>query len=506
MTATLERFFGLAEHGTDVRTEVTAGATTFLTMAYIAFVNPQILSDAGMPFDAVFVATCLAAAFSTLVMGLYANYPIALAPGMGLNAFFAYGVVLGMGHSWEIALGTVFVSGVLFLVLSVLPVRRWIIEAIPQGLKLAIAAGIGLFLGIIALRNAGIIQASEATLVTVGELTAPGPILSLLGFCAIAALAARRVPGAALIGMLGVAVAGLALGVSEWQGIASLPPDPTPTLLALDIAGALQAGMIAIILTFLIVDLFDTTGTLIGVAHQARLLDDRGQLPRMQQALIADSTGTVGGALLGTSPVTSYIESAAGASAGGTDRPDRGRRVGAVPRLPVLRAAGRLGPALRHGGGHPLRGLSHGASAGGRELERRHRVRGRDHDGHRHPADVLHRRRHRTGLPDLRADQGDGGPVAGMLADADRGGAAVRDQVRLAVEAAPAAAGTGPRQRAVGMRPVPAPRPGGRDHLVERPVARRPAEHFARPVGARHQPRRIPGPPRSRDRGNRVSR
>ena len=317
MTATLERFFGLAEHGTDVRTEVTAGATTFLTMAYIAFVNPQILSDAGMPFDAVFVATCLAAAFSTLVMGLYANYPIALAPGMGLNAFFAYGVVLGMGHSWEVALGTVFVSGVLFLVLSVLPVRRWIIEAIPQGLKLAIAAGIGLFLGIIALRNAGIIQASEATLVTVGELTAPGPVLSLLGFCAIAALAARRVPGAALIGMLGVAGAGLVLGVSEWQGIASLPPDPTPTVLALDIAGALQAGMIAIILTFLIVDLFDTTGTLIGVAHQARLLDDRGQLPRMQPALIADSTGTVGGALLGTSPVTSYIESAAGASAGG---------------------------------------------------------------------------------------------------------------------------------------------------------------------------------------------
>ena len=317
MTATCERFFGLAQRGTDVRTEVTAGATTFLTMAYIAFVNPQILSDAGMPFDAVFVATCLAAAFSTLVMGLYANYPIALAPGMGLNAFFAYGVVLGLGHKWEVALGAVFVSGVLFLVLSVLPVRRWIVEAIPQGLKLAIAAGIGLFLGVIALKNAGIIQASEATLVTTGELMAPEPVLSLLGFCAIAALAARRVPGAALIGMLGVAAAGLILGVSEWKGVASLPPDPTPTLLALDIAGALQAGMIAVILTFLIIDLFDTTGTLIGVAHQAKLLDDRGQLPRIERALIADSTGTVGGALLGTSPVTSYIESAAGASAGG---------------------------------------------------------------------------------------------------------------------------------------------------------------------------------------------
>ena len=317
MTATLERFFGLAQRGTDVRTEVTAGVTTFLTMAYIAFVNPQILSDAGMPFDAVFVATCLAAAFSTLVMGLYANYPIALAPGMGLNAFFAYGVVLGMGHPWEVALGAVFVSGVLFLLLSVLPVRRWIVEAIPQGLKLAIAAGIGLFLGVIALRNAGIIQASEATLVTAGELMTPGPLLALLGFCAIAALSARRVPGAAIIGMLGVAAAGLALGVSEWRGIASLPPDPTPTLLALDLAGALQAAMLTVVLTFLIVDLFDTTGTLIGVAHQARLLDDRGRLPHMRRALIADSTGTVAGALLGTSPVTSYIESAAGASAGG---------------------------------------------------------------------------------------------------------------------------------------------------------------------------------------------
>ena len=317
MKAALERYFDLAQRGTDVRTEVTAGVTTFLTMAYIAFVNPQILSAAGMPFDAVFVATCVAAALSTLLMGLYANYPIALAPGMGLNAFFAYGVVLGMGHTWQVALGTVFISGLLFIILSILPVRRWIIEAIPQGQKLAIAAGIGLFLGIIALRNAGIIQGSDATLVTVGDLTAPSPILALLGFCAIVALASRQVPGAALIGMLGVTVVGLIVGVSEWRGVASLPPDPTPTLFALDLGGALQAGMIAVILTFLIVDLFDTAGTLIGVAHQAQLLDEDGQLPRMQKALIADSAGTAGGALLGTSPVTSYIESAAGASAGG---------------------------------------------------------------------------------------------------------------------------------------------------------------------------------------------
>ena len=200
-------------------------------MAYIAFVNPQILSDAGMPFDAVFVATCVAAAFSSLVMGLYANYPIALAPGMGLNAFFAYGVVLGLGYPWEVALGAVFLAGVLFLLLSVLPVRRRIIEAVPRALKLAIPAGIGLFLGIIALQNAGIIQASEATLVTTGDLVAPAPVLALVGFCVIVALAARGVPGASLIGMLGVAVVGLAFGVSEWQGIASLPPSPAPALL-----------------------------------------------------------------------------------------------------------------------------------------------------------------------------------------------------------------------------------------------------------------------------------
>ena len=317
MAGPLERFFKLDQRGTDVLTEVTAGVTTFLTMAYIVFVNPQILADAGMPFDAVFVATCVATAFSTLVMGLYANYPIALAPGMGLNAFFAYGVVLGLGHTWEVALGAVFVSGIFFLILSILPVRRWIIEAIPQGLKLAIVAGIGLFLGVIALQSANVIQASEATMFTAGELMTPRPALSLLGFCIIVALSARRVPGAAIIGILSVATIGLAMGVSEWQGIASLPPDPTPTLLALDISSALQANMVAVILTFLMVDLFDTTGTLIGVAHQAELLDENGRLPGMQRALIADSAGTIGGALLGTSPVTSYIESATGTSAGG---------------------------------------------------------------------------------------------------------------------------------------------------------------------------------------------
>ena len=317
MTPFLERCFGLSQHGTDVRTEVTAGATTFLTMAYIAFVNPQILQAAGMPFGPVFVATCVGAAFSTLLMGLYANYPIALAPGMGLNAFFAYGVVQGMGHDWEVALGAVFVAGVLFFVLSVVRVRQWIVESVPRVLKLAISAGIGVFLGVIALSNAGIIQDSEATLVTTGQLLAPEPILALLGFCAIAALTARGVPGGVLIGILGVTAVSLAFGFTEWGGVVSMPPDPAPTVLALDIAGALEHGMVAVILTFLIVDLFDTTGTLIAVGQQADLLDDEGRLPRIKRALVADSAGTVGGALLGTSPVTSYIESAAGTAAGG---------------------------------------------------------------------------------------------------------------------------------------------------------------------------------------------
>ncbi len=317
MTALLDRWFTLTARGTTVRTELMAGVTTFLTMAYIAFVNPQILSEAGMPFGAVFVATCLAAAFATLIMGLAANYPIALAPGMGLNAFFTYGVVLGMDYPWQVALGAVWVSGLLFFVLSILPVRRWIMEAIPRGMKLAISAGIGLFLGVIALQNAGVIQASPATLVTTGVLFAPEPVLALLGFSTIVALAGRGVSGAVMIGILGVAGIGILGGVSEFAGIVSAPPDPTPTLLALDVAAAFELGMVAVIITFLIVDLFDTTGTLIGVGQQAGLLDARGQLPRARTAMMADSAGTVGGALLGTSPVTSYIESAAGIAAGG---------------------------------------------------------------------------------------------------------------------------------------------------------------------------------------------
>lgn len=313
----LERYFRLSAHGTTVRTEILAGITTFLTMAYIIFVNPAILSDAGMDFGAVFVATCLAAAIGTAIMGLYANYPIALAPGMGLNAYFTYGVVLGMGHTWQVALGAVFLSGVLFIILTILPVREWVINAIPRSLKMAISAGIGLFLGIIALKNAGIVVAHPATLVTLGALSSPPVLLAAAGFILMVALDAKRVPGAIIIAILATTMAGVLLGVSAFQGIASLPPDPSPTFLQLDIAGALQVGLLAVVFAFFFVDLFDTAGTLVGVAHRAGLLDAQGRLPRLKRALMADSVATVAGSALGTSTTTSFIESAAGIKAGG---------------------------------------------------------------------------------------------------------------------------------------------------------------------------------------------
>ncbi len=313
----LDRFFELSAHGTTVRTEVLAGITTFLTMAYIIFVNPMILADAGMDRDAVFVATCLAAAIGTAIMALAANYPIALAPGMGLNAFFTYGVVLGMGNSWQVALGAVFVSGVLFLLLSVLPVREWIINAIPTSLKMAISAGIGLFLGIIALKNAGIVVDNPATLVGLGDMTAHTTVLAVLGFVVMVALDRLKVPGAIIIAILGVSIVGMILGESEFGGIVSAPPSIAPTLFQMDILGALEASLWGVIFAFLFVDLFDTAGTLVGVAHRAGLLDAQGRLPRLRNALLADSVATVAGAAMGTSTTTSYIESAAGIKAGG---------------------------------------------------------------------------------------------------------------------------------------------------------------------------------------------
>ena len=313
----LNRYFELERYGTTVRTEVMAGLTTFLTMAYIAFVNPQILSEAGMDRGAVFVATCLAAAIGSAIMGLYANYPIAQAPGMGLNAFFTYGVVLGLGHPWQTALGAVFISGICFMALSVLPIREWVVNAFPRSLKLATSAGIGFFLAIIAMRNAGLVEGSEATLVTLGDVTAAPAVLAVVGLVLIAALEARRVTGGPIIGILTVTVIGLALGVSPFRGVVDLPPSIAPTLFVLDIGAALDIALFGVIFAFLFTDLFDTAGTLIGVAHQADLLDADGRLPRVRKALVADSTATTLGALLGTSPVTSYIESAAGVKAGG---------------------------------------------------------------------------------------------------------------------------------------------------------------------------------------------
>ncbi|MGH7008338.1 MAG: NCS2 family permease [Stellaceae bacterium] len=313
----LESYFRLKDHGTNVRIEVVAGLTTFLTMAYIVFVNPMILGDAGMDKGAVFVATCVASAIGTLVMGLYANYPLALAPGMGLNAYFTYGVVKGLHYSWEVALGAVFISGVLFMVLSVTRVRDWIVDAIPRSQKMAISAGVGLFLGIIALKNAGIVVASPDTFVTLGNLKAPPTVLAVAGFLLMVALDARKVPGAIIIAILATTIAGILAGVSPFLGVASLPPPVAPTFLKLDIGGALNAGVLVIVFAFFFVDLFDNTGTLVGVAHRAGLIRKDGHIPRLMRVFVADSTATLVGSLLGTSTVTSYIESAAGVRAGG---------------------------------------------------------------------------------------------------------------------------------------------------------------------------------------------
>jgi AGZA family xanthine/uracil permease-like MFS transporter len=312
----LDRYFGLKEQGTDLRTEFIAGLTTFLTMVYIVFVNPAILSKTGMDAGAVFVATCIAAAVSTLVMGLYANYPIALAPGMGLNAFFAFTVVLTYKYTWQQALAAVFCSGVIFFLISVFRIRQYVIDAIPHNLKLAVSAGVGLFLAIIALEEAKVIVAHPATLVTLGDLRSPVPILMLLGFVAIVALNQRRIIGATLIGIVAVTLIGLPFGLAKFSGIVSMPPSLAPTLLQLDFSRIGEATFLIVIFSILFVDVFDNAGTLIGVTHRTGLMKD-GRLARMKEALISDSFAAMFGALIGTSTTTSYIESAAGVSAGG---------------------------------------------------------------------------------------------------------------------------------------------------------------------------------------------
>src|SRR5260370_1181547 len=312
----LDRYFGLRESGSDVRTEFIAGVTTFLPMVSIVFVSPQILSSAGMDKGAVFVATCIAAAVSTLVMAFYANYPIALAPGMGLNAFFAFTVVLEHKYSWQQALAGVFCSGVIFFLISIFNIREYIINSIPKNLKFAISAGVGLFLGIIALEEAKIVVANPATLVTLGDLKQWPAILCLFGFIVIVAFNYRNIVGATLIGIIAVTLLGI-LGLAEFTGIISAPPSLAPTFLQLDFSRAAELTFIIIVFSFLMVDLFDNAGTLIGVAHRAGLLDAQGNLPRMKQALLADSFAAMFGALIGTSTTTAYIESAASVSAGG---------------------------------------------------------------------------------------------------------------------------------------------------------------------------------------------
>jgi len=313
----LDSFFGLREHGTTPRTEIAAGFATFLTMVYIVVVNPGIMAAAGIDHGAAFVATCVAAAIGSLLMGLLANYPIALAPGMGLNAYFAFAVVGGMHIPWQVALGAVFISGVIFLLVSLLGIREWLINTIPLSLKLGIAAGIGFFLGLIGLQGMGVVVASPATMVSLGQFTSARTLLSCLGFLLIAGMVARRVPGAIILGILITAALGIPFGLTSYGGIASLPPSLAPTFLQLDISGALGLGIAGIVFTFFIVDLLDNAGTLIGTTHRAGLMHPDGTVPRLGRALLADSGGAIMGSVLGTSTTTSYIESAAGIEAGG---------------------------------------------------------------------------------------------------------------------------------------------------------------------------------------------
>ena len=313
----LERWFGLTGHGTTVRREIIAGATTFLTMAYILFVNPKILAAAGLDQSAVFMATCLSAVLTTLLMGLYANLPVALAPGMGLNAYFAFTVVPALHGDWRLALGCVAMSGVLFVILSVTPAREWLINAIPKSLKLSVAAGIGFFLALIGFENAGIVIASPSTMIQQGVLTDPKVLIAASAFVLIIALAARRIMGAVLIGVIAATVAAIAFRLEPVPAILSLPPSIAPTFLQMHFGGASLDAIATAVFAFLLIDMLDTSGTLTAVAHQAGLLDKDGRLPNARRALTTDALGTIIGAGLGTSPVTAYIESAAGIQAGG---------------------------------------------------------------------------------------------------------------------------------------------------------------------------------------------
>ena len=313
----LNKFFDLDAKKTNIKNEFLAGLTTFITMAYIIFVNPQMMSATGMDQGAIFVGTCLAAGIACFIMGFYANWPIGLAPGMGLNAFFTYTVVGEMGYSWEIALGAVFIASILFFTMSVTKLRGWMISSIPLNLRIAMGAGVGLFIGLIGLKSGGIIISNDATLLALGDFKKIETLLACLGFIIIAALSLRNIPGSIIIGILTITILALIADLIQFNGLIAYPPDITPTLMQLDILGALNVGMVTVIMSFLFVNLFDTTGTLVGVATRASLLDRNGEAKDLDKALKADSGASIFGTFFGCSPVTSYVESSAGVEAGG---------------------------------------------------------------------------------------------------------------------------------------------------------------------------------------------
>ncbi len=317
MKSALEQFFSLEENQTTLQKEILAGITTFVTMAYIIFVNPQMMTQSGMDYGAIFVGTCLAASFACLFMGLYANWPVGLAPGMGLNAFFTYTVVGEMGYTWEVALGAVFIAGMLFFTMSITSLRRWMLDSIPLNLRIAMGAGVGLFIGFIGLKNGGIIVANGATFLSLGDFTNLSTLLAGIGFLIISILSIRKIPGAIIIGILAVTLIGVLLELVEIKGIFALPPDVIPVLMQLDILGALDIAMISVIMSFLFVNLFDTAGTLFGVATRANLVQDSGDIKDLDKALKVDSSSSIFGSFLGCAPVTSYVESSSGIEAGG---------------------------------------------------------------------------------------------------------------------------------------------------------------------------------------------
>ena len=317
MKQTLDQIFKLQDNHTTIKKEFLAGFTTFITMAYIIFVNPQIMALSGMDQGAIFVGTCLAAAIACFVMGFFANWPIGLAPGMGLNAFFTYTVVGEMGYSWEVALGAVFLAGVLFFIMSITRLRAWMISSIPLNLRIAMGAGVGLFIGLIGLKNGGIIVSNQATLLSLGEFSQIETLLAAIGFLIISILSVRKVTGAIIIGILTTTLIAYFVGLIEFNGIVSYPPEIAPTFMKLDILGALNLGMLTIIMSFLFVNLFDTTGTLLGVATRANLISNDEKSDGLNKALKADSSASIFGTFFGCSPVTSYVESSAGVEAGG---------------------------------------------------------------------------------------------------------------------------------------------------------------------------------------------